>query len=196
MTSDEESPAGFAPYRLDSHLILNALNNLGMELYTQLGREIPAVGLLADYIIAEHGVGNWLEVARVLQPAADEWNVCKAMLSLKGSLVGVRMDFRENGDLGAVLVPDHALAVLLRDVFAAWPKLAGHDVRLTLQTAGANSLRLSAFLKMTPTTGVRQPFLASLLNADKLISHDIGVLDVRKDDGYAWEIGIELPAVA
>lgn len=195
MTSAEDAPVGFAPYRLDSHLILNALNNLGMELYTQLGREIPAVALLADYIIAEHGVGHQMQMTRVRHTVADEWNVCKVMLSLKASLVGVRLDFREVGDLGAISVLDHGLAVLLRDVFAAWPKLAAHDVRLTIKAVGNQSLRVSAHLKITPTTGVRQPFLQSLLSSRGALEDDIGKLDVRVDDGYAWDIGIQmLPA--
>ncbi len=194
MTSAEESPVGFAPYRLDSHLILNALNNLGMELYAQLGREIPAVALLADYIIAEHGVGHRMHMARVRHAVADEWNVCKTMLALKASLVGVRLEFRESGDLGAISIPDHGLAVLLHDVFAAWPRLAAHDVRLTIQAAGEQALRLSAHLKVTPATGVRQPFLRSLLNSRGAIDGDIGAVDVRVDDGYAWELGIQLPS--
>lgn len=192
MTSAEESPVGFAPYRLDSHLILNALNNLGMELYTQLGREIPAVALLADYIIAEHGVGSRMAMDRIWHPAADEWNACKAMLALKASLVGVRLEFREIGDLGAMSLADHSLAVLLRDVFAAWPRLAAHDVRLTIQAVGERALRLSAYLRMTPTTGVRQPFLKSLFGSQAGVADDIGVLDVLVDDGYAWDLGIQL----
>lgn len=193
MTSAEESPAGFAPYRLDSHLILNALNNLGMELYTQLGREIPAVALLADYIIAEHGVGTRMRVGRVWHSAAEEWNVCKAMLSLKASLVGVRLEFREIGHLDEILLIGHSVAVLLREVFVAWPKLAAHDVRLTIHAVGERSLRLSAYLKMTPTTGVRRPFLKSLVGSQGAVSSDIGAIDVLVDDGYSWDLSIELP---
>ncbi|MES2531864.1 MAG: hypothetical protein V4636_12560 [Pseudomonadota bacterium] len=192
MTSAEDAPVGFAPYRLDSHLILNALNNLGMELYTQLGREIPAVALLADYIIAEHGLGHQMHMARVRQTVADEWNVCKVMLSLKASLVGVRLDFREIGDLSGISVLDHGLAVLLREVFVAWPKLAAHDVRLTIQALGHQSLRLVAHLKMTPTTGVRQPFLQSLLSSRAELEEGVGKFDVRIDDGYAWDLNIRL----
>ncbi len=194
MTSEEESPAGFAPYRLDSHLILNALNNLGMELYTQLGREIPAVALLADYIIAEHGVGAQMRVGRTWHSAAEEWNVCKTMLSLKASMVGVRLEFREIGRLDEISLIDHGVAALLRDVFAAWPRLAAHDVRLTIHAAGEQTLRLSAFLKMTPTTGVRQAFLKSLLSSQGAIASDVGVLDVLVDDGYSWDLSIRLPA--
>ena len=193
MTSSEESPVGFAPYRLDSHLILNALNNLGMELYAQLGREIPAVALLADYIIAEHGVGHRMHVARTRHAMTEEWHVCKAMLSLKASLAGVRLTVRESGDLSAISVPDHGLAVLLRDVFAAWPRLTGHDVRLTLQVPDARSLRLSAALRTTPATGLRAPFLHALLDSRGAVDGDIGMLEVQLDDGYAWELDVRLP---
>lgn len=193
MPSTEESPAGFASYRLDSHLILNALNNLGMELYTQLGREMPAVALLADYIIAEHGAGHRMGISRVYHAVADEWNICKAILSLKASLVGVRLDFRESGDLAGLTILDHALVVLLRDVFAAWPKLAQHEVRLTIQAGALRSLRLSAYLKITPSTGVRAPFLRALLDRGASVDGHLGEVGVRLDDGYGWEIDIHLP---
>ena len=53
-SSDGSPPTTFPSYRLDSHLVLNTLNQLGMKVYKLTNREIPLVGYLADYIIAEH----------------------------------------------------------------------------------------------------------------------------------------------
>lgn len=196
MTSSSEQVAGASVLNkseelgIDSHLLLNALNHIGLETYQLTGREIPLVEVLSDYIKAEYSFNAVRTVNGGLFSIGQEWERCKAMLEVKACLMSVSVQFVEAGDRHGLAFG--YLATVISGVFGGWPAIYRGRLELGLRVEQALVVITGRVFEEVVDSLAPKPFAAEILRRmkDRGSLHKDVQIEVLNDDEAFWALAL------
>ncbi|MDM0030198.1 hypothetical protein [Variovorax saccharolyticus] len=187
-SGQKHRPSKPVSYELDSHLILNALNHLNLQIYDAVHREVPLVAIISDYIKAEHTYSMFGFQAKPVT-ISEEWDRCKALLALHGALISASISCSENGAFQGRSTG--ALFQVGRLIFRAWSaEIAGKSVELLLEEIEEGIALSASIVADTETRGRDGGFLNEALQWAEGQGIKIPPVRVIRDSRVSWRLVI------